>query len=771
MGDVVLENRYVRAIIDDVSGGGGFALTGGQLIDFAPRDGRDELGQVFNYLGEFPRQLAYRTMRLETRPGGVAAVVVEGEDPRTPGLLGRTEYSLGRNDRALTLTTTLINHSAAPVDVGLGDAIQWAAAEHWAPGRGFVLRGSYEGPYLAGIGDETAYAYVAPRPISGPNGGNWSNPVQERTTIAPGATVTYTRRIGVARGGDVSTAVSVTGFLPLRQWVRVRVLDARNGAPLASVRVALRDVQGAPAAMGSTDERGVARVAAPPGRYSVEPWAPGRALLSEDGITQAALPTLTLEEGREARVDIRLGPPSTLAVRVRERDALANTPERAVPARVLVHGIGGTPDPMFGPIGRAGGARNAFIVPASGTLEVPLAPGRYRVVATRGPERTLAEREVEVPAAGHVEAELVLERVIDTRGYLCGDFHTHQAPSLDSPVSLRERVRAAAAEGLEVLASTDHNVVSDLEPAARDEGLAGDLLTLPGDELSTDVALRPSGHWNLFPLAYRADAALGGAPSLFELDPAALVRRVREIAPGAIVQVNHPRSGMLTGAFDLAGFERASARATRMPLEPTFDAIEVWNGRYQSQAETVMLDWIALLRTGARITATANSDSHAIVTQEVGYPRTCFRAPGDDVAWVQPADVVRALRETRDVVLTDGPFVRVESPDGQSAIGRTLLPGPDGAVSLRVRVESPRWSAAEVLEVVYADGRIEPVPVTWREEGPVVRGEAQLRVPAAEGFVLFRARGSQRIPVLVGEPPMTPLAMTNPVYFAPARRP
>ena len=91
LGDVVLENRFVRAVIDDVPQGGGFALSGGQLVDLATVDGVDELGQLFNFLGRFPRQLRYHTLRTETRAGGRAVVIVAGDDPRTPGLEGTTE--------------------------------------------------------------------------------------------------------------------------------------------------------------------------------------------------------------------------------------------------------------------------------------------------------------------------------------------------------------------------------------------------------------------------------------------------------------------------------------------------------------------------------------------------------------------------------------------------------------------------------------------------------------------------------------------------------
>ena len=764
IGDFVLENQFVRAIIDDVRGGGGFSMSGGQLLDLSLREhGSEEIGQVFTFLGRFPRQLRYTGSRTEIQRDGTASVVVTGNDPRTPGLDGETRYALGPLDHAITLTTTLTNHSTVATEVGLGDAIQWAGAEHWAPGRGFALRGESQEPFLAGIGVGATYAYAGPQTLTGPNGGNWSNPVQSRTTLVPGASVTYVRRLAVAGAGDVTGAALATGYIQFPARLRVRAIDA-EGRAVQGVRVVLSTPgqPSAPLGMGSTDAHGDAIVGLErTGRFAIEVLARGRRVRDPASIANP----IDVQPGAVSELRISMTEQSAIHVRVDEV-APGVASAIAVAARVLVYGVNGTADPQFGPPGRGDGARNSFLTSAHvGQPDTALAPGSYRIVATRGPERTLAEQTLTIAAGERRDVSLHIERVIDTTGYLCGDFHTHQAPSLDSPVSLRDRVRACAAEGLEVVASTDHNVATDLAPAAHDEGLDGELLTLGGDEISTDVALHPSGHWNLFPLEVRPREPLGGAPDLFELDPAALVRRAREIAPNAIVQVNHPRSGAPTGALDVVGYDRETGHGTTGAIEPTFDAIEVWNGRFQTQAENVMLDWLSMLRRGARITATANSDSHSIVVQEVGYPRTCFRMASDAVSAATPAEVVRSLRETRDVILTDGPFVRVTTSDGVSAIGRTLRAPGMRPIELHVRVESPAWAAADSLEIVHADGHFETLTVHWRNQGDVVRGEADVRVDPREGFVLFRARGGRRIAVLTDDPPMLPLAITNPVYF------
>jgi hypothetical protein len=461
--------------------------------------------------------------------------------------------------------------------------------------------------------------------------------------------------------------------------------------------------------------------------------------------------------GRDAMLDIGVGRASGLRVSLHEGDA-------PIAGRIVITGIDETPSPNFGGVGHADGARNSVVIPAQGIADFPLEPGRYRIVATHGPAHDLAEALVTLAPGAHESVAVELHRVLALADDACGDFHVHQAPSLDAPVSLRDRVRAAAAEGLDVIAATDHNVATDLGPAVRAEGLERVLLTLVGDELSTDAALHPAGHWNLYPLAYREDAPLGGAPDLFELSPRALVERARTIAPGAIVQVNHPRSGVPTGAFDVVGFDAQTARATRGEMTPTFDAIEVWNGRFAEAAENVMRDWLAMLRLGARITGTANSDSHGIVVQEIGYPRTCFHAPARGHAPLLEADVVRALRDERDVVMTDGPMISVSAPGLPRAIGH-VLPTAAGPARLTVHVEATTWAAPDRLEVVHSDGRAEPIVVTFVTEGHRVRADATVSVPRNEPFVLFRVRGSTRIGILLDDPPLYPLAITNPIYL------
>lgn len=752
-GDIVLENAHVRAVIEQLPGGGGFALTGGSLLDLAARDGdtwtADELGQVFTMIGEFPRQLSFHAVREEVGRDGVARVVVSGDDVRTPGLRGETEYALGPDDRALTLRTTLRYEGESPTTVLLADALEWGGGEHWAPGYGYTLprRGGY--PWVGAVGLRVAYAYAGEHPLEGPNGSMWSNPSQRSVMLSRGESVTYTRRIAAASGADLAAAVAKVTDAHPAGTVRLRAHEGDHpvaGAQVTLLRVGAGDPT--PMALGATDAAGALTLHVDAGTYRLDVRAAGRSLTTATG---------DVAVGDDAAIDLPLSRESGL-------DLTVTVDGAAGPSRVMFRGLDDTPTPLLGPNGHADGARNSRVLDATGRCAVPLAPGRYEVTATHGPEYALAVGEVTIAEGARAQLTLAIARAVDTRGYVCGDFHQHQAPSLDAPLSLRERVRADAAEGLEVVASTDHNVATDLSHAVDEESLRPALLTLPGVEVSTDIARAPIGHLNVFPLVVDPTQARGGLPDLLELDQPAFVHAVRTFAPDAVIQVNHPRSPGPTGLFRLVGLD-ARTGAAQGPFDPHFDAVEIWNGRWQTSVDEGVADWFSLLRNGASITAMGNSDSHAVVTQEAGYPRTCVAVPDDTPGRFTAADVVRALRESHDAVVTDGPFVRVRDAQGASALGRHVR----APAVLTVSVEAPSWAAPDALEMIDMQGARRPVAVRWVRAGATVRATARVPVTVslarASRFVVFRATGSRPLPVLVGDPPVTPMAITNPVWL------
>ena len=176
--------------------------------------------------------------------------------------------------------------------------------------------------------------------------------------------------------------------------------------------------------------------------------------------------------------------------------------------------------------------------------------------------------------------------------------------------------------------------------------------------------------------------------------------------PRRVLQVNHPRSGA-NGYFDQLGFD-PDGRRHRRRLRRGFDALEVWNGRNVEARTKVLDDYLALLRTSHPVTAIADTDTHGIVGQEAGLPRTYVRVAKDDAldAWdaARTDDLVRTVREKRDVVLTNGPFLRVTA-NGAGIGGIARARG--GLVDVKVHVSSAPFVVVDHAEIrLAASGKV-----------------------------------------------------------------
>lgn len=441
----------------------------------------------------------------------------------------------------------------------------------------------------------------------------------------------------------------------------------------------------------------------------------------------------------------------------------------AIPAKLLV--IGDNPAPadqrLHPTFDRFNGAV-AMIESIRGTstdvgdgadapiLLVPGAP--YRVLVSHGTEWSVAEVALD-PAPGEVpdELEFRLRRVIDTSGYVASEYHVHSIGSPDSPVEWPTRVATAAADGIEVFASTEHDYVADLEPIVEQLGLERVVRVLPGIEV-TPFAF---GHFNAWPLV-PDDSPNHGAIDWargaygFALTPREIFAAMRERG-AELVEVNHPRSAPTSLTDFQQFFDRANltfdyeARTIsgdqlaqpvpnewlRLPPDMSmwdlsFNALEVWNGfgtadtdgdgvREIQSLDLVMRDWFNFLSFGATVTPIGNSDTHTVVRDPMGMPRTMVAVPDDSPDALASGAVVDPLIDNlagrgptaRDVVVTNGPLIRV-SRQGQagSAIGTTQA-AAGGQVSLAVSVQSPSWAEFDVIEV-FANAT--PPPVVARDQ-------------------------------------------------------
>jgi hypothetical protein len=754
-GDLLLENAEVVFVIDQLGSSAGFAESGGNLVDAADAKTRkDELGQMFSYFGTFPRQGVYETLSTGAEADGRAWVEAKGKELYEPKLAVTTRYTLEGPDRALLVETTLENTGDTPIALpSLGDAVQWGAAEKVAPGKTRGFKGPASGAYVGGVGRFVSYALTSTEgAIDSVSGSSWTDTAQRKDVkLGPHETTDYARVLIVGERPDTS---SLVGELALAAGQPVGSLRVVPAAVATGARVLLL-------AEGSTEPMTLASPFAanvPLGRYTVSiPGAPASAKVEVTAKGEASVP-------------LAVDPPGELSVQCGdERGA-------PMPCKVSVEGAGGTPDPDFGPPSAAGPARNQA-TSADGSVRVSLAPGAYRVTASRGPEYALAVQDVRLGPADRKHLPLTVPRVVDTWGYLACDFHQHTMLGADAPTGTVDRLVSNVAEGVEIAVASEHNVIADLEPLVREQHLDAQMVAIPGDELTTDASRKPWGHANVWPMVADPTKPRGGAPPVRDRSAHETFEALRTgaAALGAdfVLQINHPRTG-LTGYFDQLAFDRAKGVGTDPTYDAGFDALEVWNGRNVEARARVLDDWRAMLVTGHPVTATADTDTHGVVGQEAGYPRTYVRVSDDGRlgAWdaARTADLVHGVKALRDVVLTNGPMLRVTAngaPIGGVAKGRT--------VTVKVHVECAPWVEVETVEIVRArPRRHEDAEASVRRVklGPLPGGAQaadvtfdRLRFDADDAFYVV-AKGSRPMsPVLSGDPKeIAPWAMTGAIW-------
>jgi hypothetical protein len=752
-GDWVIENDEVVFVIDGLGGGAGFAESGGNLVDAADaRTRRDELGQVFTYFGTFPRQAVYTAIDARVSPDGTGIVRARGHELYEASIEVTTEYRLAKSDRALLLVTTLTNRGTKDVTLGLGDAIQWGGTEKVAPGKARGFRGPSRGPFIGAVGRHASYAITTTEgEIAALSGGGWTDTEQVKSiTIAPQRSAQYERVFVVGERPDVASIVSE--------------LTKASGGETGKLSIALVDAHGAsvPAPKGAKAVLGLADVPevlsivatrdgtfegeVPPGRWSVA-FAPS---VGRKGIGKPVVAEVTKDA--IARATLVVDDASSLTI------GPCREGEIPIPCKVTIEGLRGTRTPDFGPGHLAGLAKNVVTLRPGESSAVPLPSGDYRITGSRGPEYDLASSEVTLPGASPVA--IGLRRVVDTKGYVAADFHQHTVLSADSPVATRDRVLANAAEGVEIAVASEHNMVADLMPIVDELGLGTFLAEVAGDELTSDASREPFGHANVFPVLPRPDQPRNGAPAVRDRLAVDVFADARALPGGPhVLQINHPRSGP-NGYFDRLGFDPKTGLGTKPGYDPVFDAIEVWNGRIVAHRTRALADWLALLRVGRPTTPIADTDTHGIVDEEPGYPRTFVRIDADDAFSTRTSAVVRAITSTRDVVLSNGPFMRVEG----ARIGGLMRPG-----SIEVKVVTAPWVVVDHAELQFARGgpsrSIALAPKRNAEGAMVAVVRFDVRPKEDDAFIVIVSGTKPMVPVLSGEDAdIAPWAMSGPIW-------
>jgi len=408
--------------------------------------------------------------------------------------------------------------------------------------------------------------------------------------------------------------------------------------------------------------------------------------------------------------------------------------------------------------------------------EVSLAPGNYRVLASRGPEYDVTQTQIKIVAGKLTTLNIQPpKRVVPTPGLISADFHVHSGVSFDSSLTPRQRVIDFAAQGCEVLVATEHNVTYDIAPTITQLGLEHSIKSLSGVEL-TGMArggTTPTtiGHSNVFPVAPQALEFMGGTLAFEGKRLGVVIGEYKSAYPDSLVQLNHPR----TVAFDddITYFNHLSQGVAYNPslsLEEApnnllleehpssqyrdidFDAIELLNGESMELYAPVRDDWFSLIKQNHFKVAMANSDSHR-GSQLVSYPRSMVELDNDDPSTVSDQEIVAAVAAGK-VYGTTGPILHVEFEGA----------GPGATVhsskgTLTVGLSAAPWVTLDKVQIWLNDTVWKTIPANV---GDTLKIEIEVQ---SDSFVFVEAYGEPSEIYRAVAPAFTPFAFANPVFL------
>lgn len=404
-------------------------------------------------------------------------------------------------------------------------------------------------------------------------------------------------------------------------------------------------------------------------------------------------------------------------------------------------------------------SRKNTIYTALGIDTVRISAGTYEVWAGRGMEYSADVHDITIFADSTTILRATIKRVIDTKGYVSGDMHLHTLThSGHGDANLDERIISCLGEGLEWAVATDHNHLTDYAPTKSALGTTEALATTIGNEISTS-----SYHINAYPLAGKLEAmnrARTHTDSLFKL--------LRMEFPGAVIQINHPRS-VSSAFFTAKKLDPFWGAFHSTGTIPEFDAVEIVNGNSalgwtaeRSSPHSVRQDWYNLLNAGHRFTAVGNSDSHSVLRILAGTPRNYIASSTDDPAQISESELAENIK-SHSVSVSRGLFLELSVGDS-AGIGDQIM-ARDGRLDLDIRVQAAPWVDCDSVLIV-RNGRVVKtfaVKNTTRVER--FRRTVTLR-PERDAWYIVIAKGTESMAPLVhdGDVPVTPLAFTNPIW-------
>ena len=553
------------------------------------------------------------------------------------------------------------------------------------------------------------------------------------------------RRYFAVGDGSVASIAAIRDEIFGIETGEVSGVVSSAGEPLAGAQVAVYQVlddSTDPVSLfmvnhSRTNAAGEYTLNLPPGEYEIRANMEGY-LFPEGGPS-----SLSVSAGESLSRDFIMPETGYLDVTVIDQSGPGPAKVQLVgfdPSPVVTNLINGLTAGVFGDPGADPlpfGIAQAIFVDREGASErIAVEPGDYQIVVSRGPRYSAYKENVTILPGQVTTVQAEIVQVVETEGFVHGDFHVHSIDSPDSEVTREERVAVMLAEGMDFFTPSDHGVRADFLPTLQAMGVE-DLI---GVAASSETTSFDYGHFNSWPVTVDGDSISGGAfdwagaappgedfPAYgnYNLSPAQIIAGLLDNPMDNLVQSNH--IGSHFGASGLAidtGMtppQSSTDLATRR-LDPSlengfddgFDALEVWigtNGR--SGILSGFLgenagDWFNLINQDLVRIGIANSDTHDRRFTQTS-ARTLIASNITNPAELSStAETLAANALAGKAIGTNAPFLLLQASSvhqGQRQEAGlnidnsiTLSADAGSSVELTATVITPAWAGVDALE-------------------------------------------------------------------------
>lgn len=518
-----------------------------------------------------------------------------------------------------------------------------------------------------------------------------------------------------------------------------------GGEPLAGSQVAVYQVLNAETNPPSlfmaghihTDAQGGFSMSLPPGDYTVRANMEGYPFPA-DGPGDT-----TIVMGETSTVDIDF--PETGQLQVTVIDEIGPGP-----AKLQLVGLDPSPQPLnnvqfaqagiFSDVGADslpfGVALAEFIGTGGASDTITVEPGEYQLVLSRGPRYSVFRELITISAGEMTAVAGEITRIVESEGFVHGDFHVHSIDSPDAEVTREERVAVYLSEGMDFFTPSDHGIRVDFSSTLRSMGVEDLIGTASNNETTTF----DYGHFNSWPVTVDTQQLGGGSldwgrsaePGMdfpeygsYVLSPQEIINGLHADPMDNLVQINHIASHF--GSDGLAidtGLTppRSMTDPLSRRLDPqldnafsdSFDALEVWigtnglGGIFGQFLGQNAGDWFNLINQGIVRIGIANSDSHDRRFTRISARNFIASDLKGGVDLSAGAEVLAAAVRDGKTIGSNAPFLLLDAKgsfDGQEqraglrvSDSTAMNVDPGSAVELRVEVITPQWAQVDRID-------------------------------------------------------------------------